>query len=310
MLHTAGYHCNGGAADARWQARRGCVVARVDLAAYVLVCCSARTGWQIAKARRHGLHRHAITALPKHSARIVQHAQHPSMRSPSSTARTKTKTPAPAPAVPASTPAPSAPAATTSRDQILLAAAELFMEFGYAATSIDAVAAHLGATKGRIYHHYRSKADLFLDVQVAAMQRQLDAVTPIAHGPGSVLQRLQAMSLRHIQIILTELPMQKVAVQGLERQLLRASATNKRLRAVLKMRDDYENLYAELIDAGMREGVFITLPPRLATKPFFGALNWATLWYSPRRLQSAEAVDEIAQALAAFAVRGLLQPAA
>ena len=240
------------------------------------------------------------------------------MRSPSSTAKAKTlaaaqaalATMAAASTPVSSPPASSPPAATTSRDQILHAAAELFMEFGYAATSIDAVAQRLGATKGRIYHHYRSKADLFLDVQVAAMQRQLDAVAPIARGPGSVLQRLQAMALRHIQIILTELPMQKVAVQGLERQLLRASATNKRLRAVLQMRDDYENLYAELMDAGMREGVFIQLPPRLATKPFFGALNWATLWYSPRRLQSAEAVDEIAQALAAFAVRGLLKPAA
>ena len=72
-----------------------------------------------------------------------------------------------------------------SRDEILRAAAELFMEFGYAATSIDAVAERLGATKGRIYHHYRSKADLFFDVQVAAMNRLNEQVEPIARGPGN-----------------------------------------------------------------------------------------------------------------------------
>src|SRR4051812_50087924 len=83
-----------------------------------------------------------------------------------------------------------------SRDEILRAAAELFMEFGYAATSIDAVAERLGATKGRIYHHYRSKADLFLDVQMAAMTRLAAEGEPIARRPGTAFVRLAAMALR------------------------------------------------------------------------------------------------------------------
>lgn len=194
-----------------------------------------------------------------------------------------------------------------SRNEILRAAAELFMEFGYAATSIDAVAERLGATKGRIYHYYRSKADLFFDVQVAAMNRLNEEVEPIARGPGNPVERLAAMALRHTRVLLTELPMQKVAVQGLERHLLGNSPAVKRLRSVIKMRDDYESLFAEVIDEGIREGLFIDLPPKLATKPFFGALNWATVWFSQRRLQSAEAIDDIAHTLAAYAMRGLLK---
>jgi AcrR family transcriptional regulator len=204
--------------------------------------------------------------------------------------------------------------ARTSRDEILQAAAELFMEFGYAATSIDAVAERLGATKGRIYHHYRSKADLYFDVQVAAMNRITEVVEPVARQAGSAVQRLSAMALCHARILLTELPMQKVAVQGLERQLLGdtlgTTPAAKRLRAVVKMRDDYERLFAEVIDDGIREGAFVDLPPRLATKPFFGVLNWATVWYSPRRLQSAESIDELARTLADFAMRGIVKPAA
>jgi len=194
-----------------------------------------------------------------------------------------------------------------SRDEILRAAAELFMEFGYAATSIDAVADRLGATKGRIYHHYRSKADLFFDVQIAAMNRLNEEVEPIARSGGSPLERLSAMALRHTEVILTELPMQKVAVQGLERHLLGASVAANRLRSVVKQRDDYEKMFCEVIDEGIREGLFVDLPARLATKPFFGALNWATVWFSQRRLQRPEAVDEIAHTLAAFALRGILK---
>jgi AcrR family transcriptional regulator len=194
-----------------------------------------------------------------------------------------------------------------SRDEILRAAAELFMEFGYAATSIDAVAERLGCTKGRIYHHYRSKADLFFDVQVSAMNRLNEEVEPIARGTGSAVDRLAAMALRHAQIILTELPTQKVAVQGLERHLLGNTPAAKRLRSVIKMRDDYERMFCEVIDEGIRDGVFVDVPPKLASKPFFGALNWATVWYSQRRLQGTEAIDDIAHALAAYALRGLLK---
>ena len=197
--------------------------------------------------------------------------------------------------------------ATDSREEILRAAAELFMEYGYAATSIDAVAERLGATKGRIYHHYSSKADLFFEVQIAAMKRLNEEVEPVARGPGNPVERLAAMALRHTQVLLTELPMQKVAVQGLERYLLGKSPTIKRLRSVIKMRDDYESMFAEVIDEGIRAGLFVDLPPKLATKPFFGALNWATVWYTQRRLQNAQGIDDIAHTLAAYAMRGILK---
>lgn len=193
-----------------------------------------------------------------------------------------------------------------SRVAILRAAAELFMQFGYAATSIDAVADSLGATKGHIYHYYRSKADLFFDIQTAAMTRLLESVEPIARRKDPAVQRLADMALRHTEIILTDLPMQKVAVQGLERHLFAGAAGMRQLRAVIKLRDDYEQIFAEVMDQGIRDGLVIDLPPKLLAKPFFGAMNWATVWYSQRRLQSPEAVEEIARVLAGCALRGIL----
>ena len=76
-------------------------------------------------------------------------------------------------------------ATAEARQEILKAAAEVFMEFGFAATSIDAVAERMGATKGRIYHYYRSKADLYFDIQIAAVEKLIGEIEPIAaarHG--------------------------------------------------------------------------------------------------------------------------------
>ena len=63
---------------------------------------------------------------------------------------------------------------------VLQAAADCFMDAGFSATSIDDVAARLGATKGRVYHYYRSKADLFFDVHRTGMRINLSTIEPLA----------------------------------------------------------------------------------------------------------------------------------
>lgn len=51
---------------------------------------------------------------------------------------------------------------------LLDSAAACFMESGFAATSLDAVARRARVTKGAIYHHFASKRDLFM----AVLERQ------------------------------------------------------------------------------------------------------------------------------------------
>ena len=195
------------------------------------------------------------------------------------------------------------------REEIIRAAAEVFMEFGYAASTIDAVAERLGATKGRIYHYYRSKAELYFDVQIAAMELLLAEIEPLARAEGTPAERLRRMALRHTEILMIESATQKVAVQGLERNLLAAEAARhvKTLRQIVRMRDEYEQLFAEVIDAGIRSGDFVDLPPRLATKPLFGTLNWVTVWFTPRKLQRREDLTAIATTLTDYAMRGMLK---
>jgi AcrR family transcriptional regulator len=52
----------------------------------------------------------------------------------------------------------------TTTALLLEAGRELFAEDGYAATSLDAVVAKAGVTKGALYHHFSGKRDLFAAV--------------------------------------------------------------------------------------------------------------------------------------------------
>jgi AcrR family transcriptional regulator len=66
--------------------------------------------------------------------------------------------------------------AELTRTAILEAATDRFVADGYAATSIDAVAAAARVSKGSVYHHFSDKAELFEAVFVTLEQRLLDAV--------------------------------------------------------------------------------------------------------------------------------------
>jgi AcrR family transcriptional regulator len=61
------------------------------------------------------------------------------------------------------------------------AARELFAQDGYAATSLDAVAAKVRVTKGAVYHHFQGKQQLFEAVFAREVER-LAAVMPAVYA--------------------------------------------------------------------------------------------------------------------------------
>lgn len=196
------------------------------------------------------------------------------------------------------------------RADILNAAATAFNERGYAATSIDDVADRLGATKGRIYHYYRSKTDIFLDLHLESLRVATENVGSIAADLTlSPRERLREMCLAHAMVVMTQLTYQKSTMLGLNSFLLSISAPyqDEARRRVNDLRDQYESLFASTIAQGMEAGEFRQASPRLVAKPLLGVLNYATIWYEQARDESLGTVEQIANALADFCMSGLLQ---
>jgi AcrR family transcriptional regulator len=198
----------------------------------------------------------------------------------------------------------------TSREDILVAASQAFMERGFSATSLDDVANRLGSTKGRIYHHFRSKADLFIHLQQWAIEHLIDRVGPIASREDlDPKAKIHAMAYEHIVLIATGYGFESAAVLGREAALLNISTTlqHKALRKVIEARDQYEDLFAMVIEQGIASGAFEDVPARLIAKPMLGALNWLLVWYKPGSRNSLSTVEQLAQLHAAFVVRSVLR---
>lgn len=70
-----------------------------------------------------------------------------------------------------------------TRGALLAAARELFGASGYAATSLDEIAARAGVTKGAMYHHFRNKADIFRAVFEQVKREVSDQVVTVFMDP-------------------------------------------------------------------------------------------------------------------------------
>jgi AcrR family transcriptional regulator len=190
--------------------------------------------------------------------------------------------------------------------EILEAAAIAFTRTGYEATTIDDIADLLGATKGRVYHYYRTKADIFLDVVLTGMEEMIAGIQPIAAtGDISSADRLWRMVHHHAGLMMTRNSFQRVAVQAVEMHRLQQNpAHQETYQKVIALRDSYEQMFADVIDEGKRDGLFRDVDPRLSTKPALGALNWISMWYDPERGDYAT-VQRVANEYADFIVNGL-----
>ena len=196
---------------------------------------------------------------------------------------------------------------TQARREILEAAATCFMEQGFHATSIDVVARRMGATKGRVYHHYQSKVDLFFDVHRLGMALLFDAVEPARQAPGDALQVLAAMMRAHALAMFRHHAFESVVVQGV--QLHRFGALTPRQRQeldeLIASRDRFEQLFKQQAAAARDAGLLEAPDLSVAVKTLLGGLQWSLIWYRPEIDDSQATQERLADAMVNLLVQGL-----
>lgn len=173
---------------------------------------------------------------------------------------------------------------------ILQAAADCFMKSGFNATSIDDVAAHLNATKGRVYHYYRSKADLFFDVHRTGMRINIGTIRPISIGPEPIEKRYELMCRQHLSNMLHSISFQRVVMQGVEMHLAGRTTPGERekLQLLMREREEYEQFFQTVLVEGRKAGSFVFNSPSLASKAVLAILNNPVIWYRRRENESVE----------------------
>lgn len=207
----------------------------------------------------------------------------------------------------AATPAHETAAKPDSRQEIVSAAAQCFMRQGLDKSTIDDIAATLGATKGRVYHHFRSKSAIYFAVYRQAMQYCFDAIDPLMDLPIPAAEKLVRMAEAHAHVMMDTLPYQRSIRLGVDVYLRGSTTETERqvLVQLIDMRNRYEGRFRRVLEQGRDDGTLSVRDVPLAGRAIIGALNGLVDWYRVRADQAPDEQAKIARTLAETIVGGV-----
>ena len=156
------------------------------------------------------------------------------------------------------------------RAQLLDAAAHLFSDRGFHATSMRDIAKTVGMLSGSIYYHFESKEEMLLAVYEEGERRVAEAVDTAVAGATTPWERIEAACAAHLRALIANRDYTQAMIRTRPHE---AGAFAVRIR---DLRQDYEMRFRRLIED-------LPLPPEIdhhyLRLLLFGALNWSQVWY-------------------------------
>jgi AcrR family transcriptional regulator len=171
--------------------------------------------------------------------------------------------------------------------EVVAAAARVFAEQGFHATSVQDLVDATALKPGGLYHYIGSKDTLLVTICDELMEPILSAVREIAasDAPADVqLREVVRAWMRHV-----EEHRDHMLVFQQERHVLEHGP---QWRAVRKQRKDFEELLGGVLARGERDGRFDFADRDLALRALLGMVNHTAQWFRPRGRLSAEQIAD------------------
>ncbi len=163
------------------------------------------------------------------------------------------------------------------RQEILRAAARLFQQQGYDATSMNDVAAALRLSKGGLYHHFQSKDEILFEIMSHAMDITEERVINASRRIEGAEERLRTLIRLHIEIVIS--PEDREITVMLHENHPLPTALRRKINGRKK---DYVHFVENLIaDVQRQRNSTGRVTPRTATFALLGMINWIYQWYKP-----------------------------
>jgi AcrR family transcriptional regulator len=173
----------------------------------------------------------------------------------------------------------------TLRHHLLIVAAQAFHRHGYKGATLKEIAEAGGILPGSIYHYFRSKEDLFVEVHDEGFREINAALDQALARVKDPRQRLETACAIHLKLLVSA-----NALAGFTGSSLFAHDLGMLTRRLIKVRDAYEARFRTMIDA-------LELPPHVSRRLFrlglLGALNWTQVWYKRNKQSPSEIAHDL-----------------
>lgn len=134
-------------------------------------------------------------------------------------------------------------------ERILGAAKDLFAGSGFNAISMNAIAERAGVSKANVFHHFKSKNALYLEVLKTACAESGSQIDQLGNGSGRLVDRLREFSQAHMANILHDEKISRLIL----RDLLENGPQRGKEFAEQIFGQNFANL-VEILRAGQKKG--------------------------------------------------------
>ena len=192
---------------------------------------------------------------------------------------------------------------SVNREDILWAAAEVMRYNGYDTTTMKDIAAQVNLTAASLYHHFKSKDFLLLNVLEVGLNLTIAKLEPITNSDLSYAQKLEQMIRSHVMSVTGNTAVGAAMVFEI-RTLLNVTGSGKnngqpeqefirRRNQFFERRDYFEGLFRNTIKAGIEAGEFRQVDHAIVAKAMLGAHNWVGIWYKDGGRLTGDDVAEV-----------------
>ena len=188
----------------------------------------------------------------------------------------------------------------TTSERIVAAAAELFHEQGYHATTMRQIAARVGIKAGSLYNHFPGNQELLFSIAHDTMGDMLRRAVQAMSSEDTPGGRLRAFVRAHTLYCIEERYRARVAddLRDLEPH---------NLERVLAIRDEYEQLLRDVLREGRDQSGWDVIDVPIVSFAFATMASAVSVWYREGGRLSPE---EIADAYAEITLRAVRPGAA
>lgn len=178
--------------------------------------------------------------------------------------------------------------------ELLNAAAKIFYEKGYEASSLQDIANEVGILKGSIYYYIKTKKDLRDHLVNEVHLNGIRLVKSAAMTKGNPLERLEAVIIAHVTYLCNNMAQTAVYLEQFKNVIADSRYDMKR--------HAYRDVVESVIREGQEEGyIFEDMHPSFTAQVILSSLNSVSQWYTPRKSRPPKMT---AEHLARVLVRG------
>ena len=171
------------------------------------------------------------------------------------------------------------------RQAVLAAAAQLFNERGFHATSLDDIAARLGVSKPTLYYYVKNKDEILLGCVRQGLDMMLAGIEESRSSGGTAVDQLLTCMRVYGRIVTLDFGMCLIRVG--DEQLPEDSR-----RELRRMKAEIDHEFRRLVAAGVQQGAIAPCDPKMVAFVIAGALSWIGRWYQPGGAYSSEQIVE------------------